>query len=69
MSELLKKRLQRIVEYGLNHPDDPVLLTCADLGLMLGRTNPQISNLLKDLRVETGKSLITKGYYFDQGMR
>ncbi len=36
---------------------------------MLGRTNPQISNLLKDLRVETGKSLITKGYYFDQGMR
>ena len=69
MSELLKKRLQRIVEYGLNHPDGPVLLTCADLGLMLGRTNPQISNLLKDLRVETGKSLITKGYYFDQGMR
>ncbi len=69
MSELLKKRLQRIVEYGLNHSDGPVLLTCADLGLMLGRTNSQISRLLKDLRTETGKTLITKGYYFDQGVR
>jgi len=69
MSKLLKKRLQRIVEYGLNHPDGPVLLTCADLGLMLGRTNSQISNLLKELRQETGKTLITKGYYFDQGVR
>ncbi len=69
MSNLLKKRLQRIVEYGLNHADGPVLLTCADLGLMLGRTNSQISNLLKELRQETGKTLITKGYYFDQGVR
>ncbi len=69
MSQLLKKRLQRILEYGLNHPDGPVLLTCADLGLMLGRTNSQISNLLQDLRTETGKTLITKGYYFDQGVR
>lgn len=68
-SELLKKRLQRIVEYGLNHPDGPVLLTCADLGLMLGRTSSQISRLLKELRQETGKTLMTKGYYFDQGVR
>ena len=36
---------------------------------MLGRTNSQISNLLKELRQETGKTLITKGYYFDQGVR
>jgi len=66
---LLKQRLQRILEYGLQHPDGPVLLTCTDLGLMLGRTNGQISNLLKELRQETGQPLPTKGYYFDQGMR
>lgn len=69
MSELLKKRLQRIVEYGLNHADGPVLLTCADLGLMLGRADGYISRLLKKLRQETGKTLLTKGYYFDQGVR
>lgn len=69
MSRLLKKRLERIVDYGLDHPDGPALLTCADLGLMLGRTSTQISRLLKAIREETGKTLITKGYYFDQGVR
>lgn len=67
--KLLKKRLQRLVEYGLTHPDGPVLLTCADLGLMLGRTNGHISRLLIELRQETGQPLPTKGYYFDQGVR
>lgn len=66
---LLKKRLQRIVTHGLTHPDGPVLLSCTDLGLMLGRTNGQISRLLGELRQETGQSLPTKGYYFDQGVR
>jgi hypothetical protein len=68
-SELLKKRLQRIIEHGLEHSDGSVLLTCADLGLMLGQTDSQISYWLKQLREETGKTLITKGYYFDQGVR
>jgi hypothetical protein len=67
--QLLKKRLQRLIEYGLSHPDGPVLLTCADLGLLLGRTNGQISRLLIELRQETGQPLPTKGYYFDQGVR
>ena len=67
--QLLKKRLQRIIEHGLQHQDEPVLLTCTDLGLMLGRTNGQISRLLIELRQETGQSLPTKGYYFDQGVR
>lgn len=67
--ELLKKRLFRIVEHGLQHSDGPVLLTCTDLGLILGRTNGQISRLLIELRQETGRPLLTKGYYFDQGMR
>jgi hypothetical protein len=66
---LLKQRLQRILEYGLQHPNGPVLLTCTDLGLMLGRTNGQISRLLIELRQETGQPLPTKGYYFDQGIR
>jgi hypothetical protein len=66
---LLKKRLQRIVQHGLQHQDGPVLLTCTDLGLLLGRTNGQISCLLIQLRQETGHPLPTKGYYFDQGIR
>ena len=68
-SELLKKRLQRLIEYGLDHPQGPVTLTTADLGLMLGRTSSQISRLVNELRQETGKSLLTKGYFFDQGVR
>lgn len=67
--DLLKKRLQRIIEHGLQQPDDPIVLTCTDLGLMLGRTNGQISNLLTELRQETGQALPTKGYFFDQGVR
>ena len=66
---LLKQRLQRIIEHGLNQPEVPILLTTADLGLMLGRTSGQISRLLAELRQETGLPLPTKGYYFDQGMR
>lgn len=66
---LLKQRLQRIVQHGLQHPAGPVLLTCTDLGLMVGRTNDQISRLLLQLRQETGQPLPTKGYYFDQGVR
>ena len=66
---LLKKRLQRIIEHGLHQPDGPVVLTCTDLGLMLGRTHGQISNLLGELRRETDQALPTKGYFFDQGVR
>ena len=66
---LLKKRLQRIIEHGLHQPDGPIVLTCTDLGLMLGRTHGQISNLLGELRRETGQALPTKGYFFDQGVR
>jgi hypothetical protein len=68
-SNLLKKRLQRLIEYGLQHPQGPVVLTTADLGLMLGRTSSQMSRLVNELRQETGKSLLTKGYFFDQGVR
>ena len=69
LKALLKKRLQRLIEHGLNHPHGPVVLTTADLGLMLGRTSSQISRLVNELRQETGQPLLTKGYYFDQGVR
>ena len=68
-TQLLKTRLQRLIEYGVQHPDGPVVLTTADLGLMLGRTSSRISQLLTELRQETGQPLWTKGYYFDQGLR
>lgn len=66
---LLQKRLTRIVEYGWQHPQGPVLLTLADLAAMLSLDTVQVSQLLKAARQATGKPLLTKGYYFDQGMR
>jgi hypothetical protein len=64
-----KQRLRRIMEYGYEHSEGPVLLTLADLATMLGITTIEISKWLQQIRKETGKSLPTKGYYFDQGMR
>ncbi len=69
LADLLKKRLQRLIQYGLDHPQGPVVLTNADLALMLGRSASCISRLVNDLRQETGKPLLTKGYFFDQGVR
>lgn len=65
----LQKRLVRIVEHGWHHPDGPVLLTLADLSAMLGISTVQVSQLLAKARRSTGKPLLTKGYYFDQGRR
>lgn len=64
-----QSRLVRIIEYGWQHPKGPVLLTLADLSAMLGLTIVQVSKMLTEVRSTTGKSLLTKGYYFDQGMR
>jgi hypothetical protein len=66
---LLQKRIARIVEYGWQHADGPVLLTLADLSAMLSLDTPTVSDLLKAARKTTGKPLLTKGYYFDQGRR
>lgn len=67
--ELHKRRLLRLVEHGLTHAQGPVLLTLADLGLMLGLSTVKVSQYLRELREETGKPLPTKGYHFDQGRR
>ena len=67
--EWFQKRLVRIIEFGLLHEKGPVLLTLADLAAMLGLTTVNVSLLLKEVRATTGKELMTKGYYFDQGMR
>jgi hypothetical protein len=69
LHNLLLRRLVRLVEHGLHHEQGPVLLTQADLSLLMGLKTEQISQLLAQARQETGKALITKGYYFDQGMR
>ena len=65
----LRQRLIRVVEYGWHHPDGPVLLTQADLAAMFGLPRKQVGQLLQQARQLTGKPLLTKGYYFDQGMR
>jgi hypothetical protein len=69
MRQLVKHRLVRLVEHGLHHEQGPVLLTHADLSLLLGLRTDQIGQLLAEAREETGKPLMTKGYFFDQGMR
>ena len=66
---LLQKRLARIVEYGWQHPQGPVLLTHADLAAMLSLDTVRVSKLLQAARQSSGKPLLTKGYYFDQGVR
>lgn len=66
---LLKQRLIRLIEHGADHPQGPVLLTLADLALLIGLTPAFASTLLAEARHETGKPLLTKGYFFDQGMR
>lgn len=65
---LLQQRLVRIVEYGAQHSAGPVLLTLADLAAMLSLSVARVSKLLTEARHATGKPLLTKGYYFDQGM-
>jgi hypothetical protein len=67
--DLLQERTVRIVEHGLQHPQGPVLLTLADLAAMLNLDTSRVSQLLAAARKATGKPLLTKGYYFDQGMR
>lgn len=64
----LQQRLVRIVEYGWQHAAGPVLLTLADLAAMLSLSPARVSELLTEARRTTGKPLLTKGYYFDQGM-
>jgi len=67
--EWLQKRLVRLIEFGAQHEKGPVLLTQADLAAMLGLTTVQVSKLLEQARATTDKPFLTKGYYFDQGMR
>lgn len=64
-----QQRLVRIIEYGWQHPQGPVLLTLADLSAMLGLSTVQVSQLLTAARSTMGKALLTKGLFFDQGMR
>ncbi len=64
-----QQRLVRILEYGWNHPDGPVLLTLADLAALVGLNTTEVSQLVQQARQRTGKPLLTKGHYFDQGMR
>jgi hypothetical protein len=66
---LLQQRAVRLLEHGLNHAQGPVLLTLADLSVMLGIDTVRVSQLLTQARQETGKRLPTAGYYFDQGVR
>jgi len=66
---LLQQRVIRLIEHGAAHPDGPVLLTLADLSVMLGADIHYLSQLLTQARKETDQPLPTVGYYFDLGMK
>jgi hypothetical protein len=63
------KRLVRILEYGYDQPDGAVLLTMEDLSAMTGLDPREVCRKLQRARIQTGKLLPTKGYFFDQGVR
>jgi len=67
-SALLQERLVRIIEHGRAHPAGPILLTLADLAAMLSLSVSQVGRMLAEARRTSGKPLLTKGYFFDQGM-
>jgi predicted transcriptional regulator len=64
-----QRRLVRLIEYGQNHPRGPVLLTLSDLATLLGLTTAEVSKLIRQAREKSGKPLLTKGHYFDIGMK
>ena len=64
-----QRRLVRLVEYGWEHPQGPVLLTVTDLAAMLGLSAWLVSQLLREARQQSGKALLTKGYFYDQGLK
>jgi len=64
-----QRRLVRLVEHGWDHPQGPVLLTLTDLAAMVGLSAHRVGKLLREARQQTGKTLMTKGYFFDQGLK
>lgn len=69
LTELVVQRMVRMIEYGWNHPAGPVLLTNSDLGWLFNLLQSTVSKLLANARQQTGKPLLTMGYFFDQGLR
>ncbi len=69
LQTLAIQRMVRLIEYGAQHPAGPVLLTVADLAVLLGMETVQVSLTLKQARQQTGKPLPTMGYFFDHGMK
>lgn len=67
--QLNRQRLVRLVEHGWQHPQGPIVLTLADLSLMVGLNTIEVSQLLAEARQETGESLKTMGYVFDLGQK
>lgn len=67
--QLLVQRATRLVQHGWQHARGPLVLTLADLSLMLGVDTVRVSALLKQARLETGLPLTTMGYHFDLGMK
>ncbi|MBI2940796.1 MAG: DUF1670 domain-containing protein [Chloroflexi bacterium] len=67
--EIQKRRLGRLIEHGLKHPEGPAYLTLADLSLLTGLSMDLVSRYVEEVRKETGQALPTMGYRFDIGMR
>lgn len=61
------RRIVRLVKAGLSNPTGPLLLSIAELALLLNRSITTVQQCLADHLAQTGELLPTKGYVLDQG--
>lgn len=61
------RRVVRLVKAGLNNPSGCLLLSLADLALLINRSITTVRRCIQDHFQETGELLPIKGYVLDQG--
>jgi DNA-binding CsgD family transcriptional regulator len=63
------RRLARMVQAGLDNPAGPLLLSLAELALLLNRSIATVGSYVQEHFERTGEPLPIKGYVLDQGSR
>lgn len=63
------RRMVRVVEAGLNNPKGRLLLSLAELSLLLNRSISTVSDYKEHYHKESGKLLPIKGYIQDRGSK
>ncbi len=63
------RRVVRLVKAGLNNPDGRLLLSLADISLLLNRSIDTVRRCILEHFEQTGELLPIKGYVLDQGSK